>query len=176
MDARRHDEEGDREHGQAEEQRQAVGPPGDDDADQRENSQEDGGADHDRRDRSELDGGIADGSVRHGRHDRVADPCPVAGEAMAIEGGQRPWVVGVDADVGVLAGCLEDLLDEAASNRGSVATDLDHRQAERRAQDHRRQEARESRRQDPDRLVGPALPGAHARASTRSSSGDEFAP
>ena len=39
---------------------------------------------------------------------------------------------------------------------------LDHRQAERCAQDHGRQEAGQARRQDPDRIIGPALPGANS--------------
>ena len=145
MDAGRQHEECDRQRGQRDQQQPPViecdpdgasgqivvddqvggpGTPGDERADRHDDRQEQAGPHVHGRDpgdqRRRLPG------LRPGH---VPEPQPVRGQAVAVLGQQCPGVVGVDRDVRVAAGRLDDLLEQS-----------DDRQAERQAQaDSRRQ-------------------------------------
>ncbi len=157
------DEERDRQDRESREHRGRRRPPGDRQADEDEGDREQPGPDVDRRDSGDHD-------RRRTRHDpgrrvaddRVAGPAAVRRDAGAVDRCERPGVVRVDAGVRVATGRLEDLLDQARVQDLAIRSRLDHGQAEREAQGDGRQEAGDSRCEDPDRLVGLGFPGAKA--------------
>ena len=143
MHAGRNDEEHDRQGGHADEHRLAIRASRHQDADNEERDQCQQRPDDHGRDRADREGPAAGG----GHH--VAHPGRIGGDAVAIEGHQRPGIPGVHRQVRVAAGGLEDLLDEPR-----------HRKSERQGQCDGCSEADETGRRDPD---GPRNGGLPAR-------------
>ena len=152
VDAGRDHEEGEGQHGQPDQERQAVRASGDDDEDDRDHGQQQGRADHDGRDRPEHGGA---GAAVLGRAGVVAHPGAGVGQALAdVRWHERPRVVGVDRQVGVAAGGDRDLFEQAGRQVRRLAAESDDRQAERQRDRDRSQEPGQPRREDPDRLPG----------------------
>ena len=152
VDPCRHDEEGQGQDSQSDEEREPVRAAGGDHQDQRDHRQQQGRPDGDRRDRPEH--GRARSAVTSGAG-VVADPLAGVGEALAeLRWDERPGVVGVDREVRVATGGHTDLLEQTRRDVRRLAARLDDRQPERQAQGDGRQEPRESRRQDADRVPG----------------------
>src|SRR3954453_4726146 len=174
VDAGRHHEEVEREDGEPDEQRQPVRAAGDGDEDHPDRREQERRADDDRRDPPEhCDPGPA---VSRGAG-VVADPQPGRRQALTeVARDEGPRVVCVDGQVRVAAGRDRDLLEQPRRDERWLGADGDHRQPERQAQDHRRQEAREPGREDPDRSAGalpvPEPPGRPQGAPDRDD-GDE---
>ena len=168
VDPCREDEEREGQDGQPDEDRQPVGASGDEgrDAEHGEHQQhrpdDDGRQSQDRRVRGVVLRRAGDRvrALRGRRCLDVADPATVLREApgLPVHVGRHegPRVVRVDGEVRIARGGLADLLGQA-----------DDRQAERRGQDDRGQQARKTRREDPDRGRGPALPGEARRLGLR---------
>ena len=165
MDARQQDEEGNRQDGEGGQQRQPVRLPRDDDTNEDERRNEQQRADDNGRHGPEHHGVGA----RRQRGCRVEDlgvagPRTVRGHPIAVDRGEGPWVVGVDARVRITAGGLEHLVHQARVDDRSLRPRPDDREAEGEAQDDRYEKTGESGRQDPDRMTRPPLPGSRLGA------------
>ena len=143
------DEEGDRHHGQGDEEPApvVVAPP-EQDAEGRDGHQDDATADEDGRDPEQR---VERVRGAHRVRD-VADPRPGRGKPVAVQRHERPGVVAVHRDVRVAAGRLEDLAQQAVLE-GHEARDRDDRQAEGQAHERRGHQAGDRRRGDTDRAA-----------------------
>ena len=139
VDPGREDEEGDRHHGDGDQQRAPVVVT----APQSHHEGHDGQGDE--RPADDDAGDPQQGVERVGgvlRVRGVADPGPVLGQPGAVQRDERPRVVGVDGDVRVAAGRLHDLLQQAHD-----------RDPEGQAHERRGHHAGEGRGRDPDRAA-----------------------
>ena len=160
MDAGGQDEEGDREDRDPGQDHERGRPAGDHVRHEDEGQGKQGRADEQRRDRPDHHRIRAEGAAgRRVEDHRVAGPAAVRGNTRAVDRGEGPRVVGVDARIRILAGRVEHLEQEAGLGRRARAAELDDRQAERDAQGDRGQETDQPRGHDPDRPIGASLPG-----------------
>ena len=169
VDAGRQNEERDGEDGQRHEKRQRRWPPGNDNADDRErgdqkDATEDYGGDGTDHDRIGADRAAGQRS----EDDRIARPRPVGGDPPPVERGERPGVVGVHARVGVFAGGVEHLEQQAGLDREAAGrVHLEDRQPEWEAEDDRGRQPDETGRDDPDRSVCAPFPGPESGGDSR---------
>ena len=163
VDARRGGEEGQGEHADADQDRQAVRMARDHPGDDRGRAQEQCRAHQCRRDRPDRPPGGRVG------HRRVRHPeCPAGGgHALAVDGEQGPPVVGVHRQVWVRGCGAEHQPEQRALEERGGRRDPDDGQPERRRQQHGGEEPRRAGGQDAQPADVPELEGEPAPARFR---------